>query len=88
MRGRCKPYNGHLIDDVVSNLRFGLDGADVTFKFVFAISVHGEIRLLPDPDSANVHFVYLGPNLQPREIEEGHKGWRGEACGNRLAFLR
>src|SRR5216683_1359657 len=87
LRGRLKPQDGHVIDNVVANLRFRIDGADLTLKFVIAVGVHCEGGVLPDSDSANVHFIDISPNLQTREIEESHEIWRGEACGNRLALL-
>src|SRR6266567_1054594 len=87
LRGRLKLHNCDVVDNVVANLRRRMDGVDVAFKSVIAIGVHGEVRVLPDPDSANVHFIYIGPNLQPREIEESHESWCGEVCGHRLALL-
>jgi len=85
---RLEAHDCDVVNDVVPNLRFRINGRDAAREFLAGIGVDGEPGLLAVLDTADICLVDIGPNFEAGQIDERQERRRRETCGNRLALLR
>ena len=70
---RVEGHDRHVVDDVVADLGLRVDRRQRALELVVGVGVDREARVLARADAADVGLVHVGPDLEPREVDQRHE---------------